>query len=323
MWIHPVIRQGDGSKQGRCSKPDFSRKITPECLAQLFGLHEPTQRRPELCDMIRRFGLGNKVKTFAVELAREDLIRWLSESLGRRTWSGEPERLLEVGGVVTVLDTLVTAEDTDTFTRNSGELMTKLLADAGQWFRWLCQSDVLSQEAKQSVTSINKKALQKEYGRMEARDTNLSNKSNLCPGIGHVPRLSTSSTRVEFSPRVLEEWLSFEDAGGGKEGDPSNNGKRARRFALEFACLLVERALSKPHTFEILWNALDGAGVLKTILTKDPGAFTFAGCNFFDESRIATMRKRGGTTREGCAGAGATYVHTYPTASHTVIIVGT
>ena len=85
--------------------------------------------------MISWFGLDKKVRGFTAKLARDHLVRWLCESLGRRAWSGEPDHGREIGGIVAVWKDLVTAQDAARFTRNTDELLTVVRADASKWSR--------------------------------------------------------------------------------------------------------------------------------------------------------------------------------------------
>lgn len=211
-----------------------------------------------------------------------------------------------------VLSELVTEEDAECFTRNDGELMKKLLGDASRWFRRLSRSQALGAKTAY-LTSINKKAVQKELGRLEQRDPTLSNKTCTepgpgAPGPGALPRLSTHATRVWFDQRVLQEWLTFED-NPGKKGD-SSKGKRSRMLAVELAALLVERSLQKPGKFVQLWRAMDDDGLLKQLLQQNPNALVIEEENFFDDDRLSEMKRGGGDTPEGyCCGAGTSNLH--------------
>lgn len=110
-------------------------------------------------------------------------------------------------GVVNILGELVTNEDMERFTQNEGALLERVLDDLSIWFRDIVRTKCLGKASTGMLSSINKKAIVKELGRISAEDPRMSNKSCMDPQVQrkttHLHQCDSSSVLSGVDDRVV------------------------------------------------------------------------------------------------------------------------
>lgn len=277
------------------------------------------QRSKELEDGILSAGVVNSVRTFAIMLAREDIIVILATSIATRqhctTFEDDAplreamEDMQGMKGVLSEVHGLVSEQHAHEFLRNGRQLLKRLEEYTATSFRaftaQLCKSD------KALLTTINKQAMKGTLGSTEREglrktrngsiDFRQSNKTKLDPGHGLLPHIATTAVDVAFNAKAWCEWEIHED-NPPREDDPTS-GKRARTLATEFSVLVVDRFIAElsagdgAHAraslvnFESLFAAVDPTGILFGVLKKNPDALSVDGQPFFDAARQEVVKQ--------------------------------
>lgn len=293
---------------------DLTARAAPQTLVQtlgqLFGLSVGAQNSEGLAEKLLTLGVVNKVKTYGVMLARQDIVVALVRSLATRAHVENCESALEgATGVLGVVHDLVSEQDAVDFSRNEDGALGRLEEYAAD--SWSRYTDALAAKwvANASLRSINKQAIKRSLGTAEAEgnkktkefssdDYRRSNKSMLDPGYGRLPHIAVTAVPIVFDAQALSVWHQHED--NPPRADDPTKGKRARALASEFAALVVERSIARfcvgedarraraLAKFARLVGALDRDGLLFEILREDPRAL---GPSFFDEARLKLVKE--------------------------------
>ncbi|CBJ32158.1 hypothetical protein Esi_0312_0001 [Ectocarpus siliculosus] len=137
---------------------------------------------------------------------------------------------------------------------------------------------------------------------LSTENVNPSNKSNLTPGWGVEPFMSTSGTEPDYTPRTWDDWFTFQIRGDRGELDPKY---MYRMVATVFGLLIVDRklvGLSSGHMlaerrgkFRDLLGAIPAVGAgakLKALLKNQKAVKAYLQVDdqsFFAEDRLALL----------------------------------
>lgn len=308
------------AKTGPKRKTDIKPIAIAPCLGQLFSLSARAQRDADLTAKIQKSGPVNCVRTFAVDLAREDIIVLLTTSVATRKHCVPPDStdkelckakqdVMEMRGVLAEVDGLVSENHADRFLREDGKLIHELQQYAVRSFRKL--TTLLTKNEKDLLTSINKQAMKVTIGAAQTeglrktregdgRDFRNSSKTDLIPGYGLLPHVAITAAEIEFDAKAWYNWATHVD--NPARTYDGTRGKRARTLATEFSMLVVDRFIAEMsdydddeakkalNKFEKISSALDVNGLLFEKITKDIDALSYDGKPFFTGARRAVMK---------------------------------
>ncbi|CAN0352239.1 unnamed protein product [Pylaiella littoralis] len=271
-------------------------KPLPECLVQLFGLLEATQQTDFISKAVAASGLVNKTKTRALTEANTDILRMISLTLALGQCSGKAicskeDVPLPAEGIVGLLPTFVTPAQIVQFSNDNGKLQDVLISILGEsWNTFKKKAKVCDKRGSQSTVyaAINKQGLAVAFGN--------KNKSNVSPGLGRMPILSTCCLRLAFDHKVMGQFLLH--------SADKEEVKDARYLAVEFSMLCVDHVAPGPiSSFERLWEELDPNGFLKKNIIAQPTILDMKGKPFFDKERAAIIAAAGNGASPGTEGS--------------------